>query len=293
MKVFSRLNLTVKAAVKDIPADLREVINKHFRGGMKEFTKDVYRTTNKDLNDLEMSSDTFTKTSKIKEADINNITGARDKVLIINVFDNGKDMGIFDICGSYPHWFLDGRTPDVFELSKIEDPSKPWKVTYKNVGIYGKPRNIPVVLNWPGITYKAWIIDLSKAKDTKDLKNERYQAQKGIVERYKDAWGVDKSGYKVDRDKYVKMLKELKRAGNDYMDKIAKVSADYFEAVKEFQKKDPKAYPFVITEAAKAMQEAIDAAVDQYGWTDNKKVYEKINNFQKKVDEIKKRTASM
>ena len=42
MKVFSRLNLTVKAAVKDIPADLREAINKHFRGGMKEFTKDVY-----------------------------------------------------------------------------------------------------------------------------------------------------------------------------------------------------------------------------------------------------------
>ena len=134
---------------------------------------------------------------------------------------------------------------------------------------------------------------MSKAKDTKDLQNERYQAQKGIVERYKDAWGVDKSGYKVDRDKYVKMLKELKRAGNDYMDKIAKVSADYFEAVKEFQKKDPKAYPFVITEAAKAMQEAINAAVDQYGWTDNKKVYEKINNFQKKVDEIKKETASM
>lgn len=292
MKVFSRLNLTVKAAVKDIPADLREVINKHYRGGMKEFLKDTYRGTNKDLNSLEMSPDTFTKTTRIKEADINNIVGSRDKILIINVFENGNDRGIFDISG-FPHWWENGKQPDVFELSKIEDPSKPWRVTYKNVGIYGKPRNVPIVLNWPGITYKAWIIDLSKAKDTKDIRNERYQAQKGIVERYKDAWGVDKSGYKVDRDKYVKMLKELKRAGNEYMDKIAKISADYFEAVKEFQKKNPKAYPFVITEAAKAMQEAIDAAVDQYGWTDNKKIYDKIANFQNKVDKIRKETSSM
>lgn len=289
MKVFNRLNLTIKAAVKDIPADLREVINKHFRGGMKEFTKDIYRTTMKDLNDLEMSPDNFIRTGKIKESDINNIVGARDKVLIINVFDDGKDMGMFDISGSYPRWFLDGRTPDVFELSKIEDPSMPWRVTYKNVGIYGKPRNIPIVLNWPGITYKAWIIDLSKAKDTKDLKNQRYEAQKGILKRYKDAWGIDKSGYKIDRNKYKDMLKELKKAGNEYVDKIAKISAEFFDTITKLRKKDPKLGDWEVRKAVEAMNEALKSSTDAYGWDDNKKINAKIDEFQKRVNDMKKK----
>lgn len=294
MKVFNRLRLIVNAAVKDIPSDLKSTIEKHwYRGGMKSFLDQVYCNTNKDLNSLEMSPDTFTKTTKLKEKDISDVVSNGDKILIINVFDEGKDNGIFYLSKYTTDWVGDQKEHDKFELSKIEDPSKPWKVDYRNVNILGKPRNVPVVLNWPGITYKAWIIDLSKAKDTQELRNQRYEAQKGIVQRYKDAWGIDKSGYKVDKSKYVKMLKELKRSGNDYIDRISKISAEYFDAVKEFQKKNPNAYPYDIERAAKAMQEAINASVDQYSWESNIKINEKIDAFQRAVSDLKKKAASM
>lgn len=289
MKVFSRLNLTVKAAVKDIPADLKQVIQLHYNGGMKEFLKDTYRYTLKDLNDLEMAPDTFTKTNRLKESDITGITGERDKILIINVFENEKDRGIFAIEGAYPRWFENGRQQNVFELSKTEDPSKPWRVDYRNVGISGKPRNVPVVLNWPGITYKAWIIDLSKAKDTKDLRNERYEAQRGILQRFERNWGVDKSGYTVDRNKYKDMLKELKRAGNDYVDRIAKISAEFFDVTMKLQKKDPNASSWDIRAASDAMHDALEASVNKYGYDDNKKINAKIDEFQRRVDNLKKK----
>ena len=68
MKTFRQFlaeSVRLNEAVADIPADLKEVINKHYRNGMKQFLEQVYRSTSRDLNDLEMSNDNFIRTTKI------------------------------------------------------------------------------------------------------------------------------------------------------------------------------------------------------------------------------------
>ena len=276
MKTFKQFlaeSVRLNEAVADIPADLKEVINKHYYGGMKYFLDRVYGSTSRDLNDLEMSNDNFIRTTKIKESDLNDVVKERDKILVINVFEHNNDMGVIYLSASITDYYLNKREEEHFE------------VNYRNYRLLGRPRNVATVLNAEGVTYKAWIIDLSKAKDTWDLRRQRSEAQKNIVKRYDYGWNLDKSGYEVNKNKYKKMLASLKNEGNVYVDRISKISAEYFDVLSKLDK-SKGGISFSINDAAEAMKNAIAASVDTI-WNDNKKITSKIDDFERLVKKLK------
>ena len=276
MKTFRQFlaeSVRLNEAVADIPADLKEVINKHYHSGMKQFLDDVYRSTSKDLNDLEMSNDNFIRTTKIKESDLNDVVKERDKILVINVFERDNDMGVIYLGAYMTDYYLNKRETEHFE------------VNYRNYRILGRPRNVATILNAEGITYKAWIIDLSKAKSTEDLQRQRREAQENIIKRYDCGWNLDKSGYQVDKSKYKKMLAALKKEGNVYVDRISKISAEYFDVLSKLDK-SKSGISFSINDAAEAMKNAIAASVDTI-WNDNKKITSKIDDFERLVKKLK------
>ena len=276
MKTFRQFlaeSVRLNEDVADIPADLKEVINKHYRNGMKQFLEQVYRSTSRDLNDLEMSNDNFIRTTKIKESDLNDVVKERDKILVINVFERNNDMGVIYLSASTTDYYLNKRETEQFE------------VNYRNYRLLGRPRNVATILNAEGITYKAWIIDLSKAKSTEDLQRQRREAQENIVRRYDYGWNLDKSGYHVDKSKYKKMLADLKSEGNVYVDRISKISTEFFDVLSKLDK-SKSGISFSINGVAEAMKLAIEASVDTI-WNDNKKITSKIDDFERLVKKLK------
>lgn len=276
MKTFRQFlaeSVRLNEAVADIPADLKEVINKHYPSGMKRFLEKVYKCTSRDLNDLEISNDNFIRTTKIKESDLNDVVKERDKILVINVFERNNDMGLIYLSSFITDYYLNKRETEHFEIN------------YRNYRLLGRPRNVATVLNAEGITYKAWIIDLSKAKSTADLQRQRREAQENIVKRYDYGWDLDKSGYYVDKNKYKKMLTALKNEGNVYVDRISKISAEYFDILSKLDK-SKGGISFSINDAANAMKIAISASIDTI-WNDNKKITSKIDDFERLVKKLK------
>lgn len=280
----------VEAAVKDMPADLVSAITKYLP--MKEFTRLVYDRLHKDLNALEMGSNAISKDKKIKESDLD-IDKKESKVMIIKYDYDRK-------------WEWYGRTEEEkAEGLIINLPWSTWAYSKNNRGeldcafddgryirLSNSLRNVARLLNSPNTKYTVWTIDLSKADDTSAKREERRKAQEGILQRYAGAWGRDKSGYEVDRRKYKDMLKELKIAGNDYVDRIAKVSQDYFDTITKLAKQpqDSKfSYSYENEKAIEAMQAALKASTDKTSWNDNKKTNELIDAFQKRVDDLKKK----
>lgn len=273
MKVFNRLNIAV-AAVRDMPADLQEAIDKNI--GMRNFTKWLYSVSHRDLNELQMGRDAFTKSKKISSKDFSEATNSSNgKCMVIEIFKNGESQGIFAVYGYYIIYYNKGRQYQAY-----------W-VDNANLDVHSI-RNLVRILKAEGITYIIWTIDLSKGKDTTDLKNQRREAQQGIIERYKDSWAnKDKSGYEINRHKYRDMLRELKQAGNEYMDKIAKQSARFFD----LQSKAAKAgkaeqvrwkSEYVIKSLAEALNEAVSS------FANPKEIDKAINRLSGEIDNLEK-----
>lgn len=272
MKVLKRLNLIpTTAAVKDIPADLRALIDSEM--GMKQFTEWLYSSTYKDLNALEMSKDVFTKTKKITSKDFGK-ANAGEECLIIQLYEDKHPLGLLFICGGYFRFYDKKKKLDTFYLQGAP------------LDIHSS-RNIVRILNDPHITFNAWIIDLSKAEDTTALRRERYEAQQGIIKRYANQFiRTDKSGYEVDKDKYKDMLRELKRAGNVYMDRIAKESARFFDLQSQIAKAGKTDnLSWKTNNVIEDLKDALTKSVAYYA--DPKYINQSIDKFAKSIDELR------
>ena len=265
MKSFKQY---LKESVSDIPNDLRDLVNKHC--GMSKFTKEIYDASHKDLNELEMSDVDIKSGKKISTADIDKI--AKDGMYL--VVDLGADGMLLAGKGMW---------------NGVYDGKKRFNDVYANGRNYGvdSSKNIATVLNTDKFKdAKYWLIDLSKAKSTEDLRKERQEAQKGIVQRYMSNWGwssKDKSGYEVDRHKYERMLQELKKAGNDYVNQLSEISARLFKAM---AKSEVKEHKWDIEKAVEAIQKATVASVSSY--EDATDVKEKIRKADEYVKTLEK-----
>ena len=279
MKVLSRLNIKTKAAVKDIPADLKKVIEQNYPGGMKGFTSTIYDHTGKDLNELQMAPDTFTKATRLREKDILDIVGNNDKILVLSLTDKESQnyLGMIVLTRSSTSLSKDNR----YNYNGLYSPSK-----NKTVEIMGHPKNVIWSLNNGDFDYKAWIIDLSKAESTMDKRAARRKAQEGIIKRYQDAWDVDKSGYKINRSKYVDMLKKLKQEGNVFIDRISRVSKEIFDLISEINKSGLMNYfSYDISELVGDLPKVLNASISIFD--SSKEVNEKIDKLSIRVNAIR------
>lgn len=301
MKTFKQFLTEAKqlneSGVKDIPADLKDVIEKHCNGGYKRFISEMlYSATSKNLNQLEIGQENISTLSKIKEADIVKVTGNNEGVLLINVFrpkfySQGKEMedkGLIVISKNYTEYYCDAKMTEPFYING----------RYYNVN--GSVRNVITVLNDPETKYKAWYIDLSKAESTAELKNKRWEAQKNVLKRYNldqinSYWkgGYDKSGYLIrdvsNKERYNQMLKDLKKAGNVYVDRIQKISNELFELIGKCQKEGRKIWEYETRPVFDAMREALNKSVEDgtYSWGTNKETEKAIDDFQAKLNNFK------
>lgn len=241
MKSFKQF---LKESVSDIPSDLRDLVNKHC--GMSKFTKEIYDASHKDLNELEMKSSDIKSGKKISTADIDKI--ANDGIYL--VVDLGADGMLLAGKGMW---------------NGVYDGKKRFNDVYANGRNYGvdSSKNIATVLNTDKFKdAKYWLIDLSKAKSTEDLRKERQEAQKGIIQRYDGWYGTkDKSGYIVDRHKYNEMLQKLKMEGNDYVNQLSEISARLFKAMANPKAKE---HSYDIGKAIDAIQTATRESVNKY-----------------------------
>lgn len=285
MKVLSRLNIKTKAAVKDIPADLKKIIEQDYPGGMKGFTSTIYNYTYKDLNELQMAPDTFTKTTRLREKDIFDIVGNRDKILVLSLTDKKSQnpLGMILLTGTSTSLSKDNR----YDYNRgLYSPSK-----NKTVDIMGHPKNVIWALNTGDFDYKAWIIDLSKAESTMDKMNARRKAQEGIIKRYAPyEFTVDKSGYKINRNKYVDMLKELKQQGNIFIDQIAKISSEMFDLIGEINKNGLASdLKYALQDLSDSLSSALRASVSDSFNSSSKATDEKIKKLKNELDYVRKR----
>ena len=283
MKVLSRLNIKTKAAVKDIPADLKKVIEQNYPGGMKGFTFSIYDHTGKDLNELQMAPDTFTKATRLREKDILDIVGNNDKILVLSLTDKESQnyLGMIVLTRSSTSLSKDNRYN-----YNLYSPSK-----NKTVEIMGHPKNVIWSLNNGDFDYKAWIIDLSKAESTMDKRAARRKAQEGIIKRYAPyEFTVDKSGYRINRNKYVDMLKELKQQGNIFIDQIAKISSEMFDLIGEINKNGlANDLKYALQDLSDALSSALRASVSDSFNSSSKATDEKIKKLKNELDYVRKR----
>lgn len=257
----------LKESVSDIPSDLRSLVNKHY--SMNKFTKDIYNASHKDLNELEMSSNDIKSGKKISTADIDKI--ANDGMYL--VVDLGNEGMLMAGKGMWNKIHNNGRRHDDIWVNGR---------TYN----IDSTRNIASVLNTDQFKdAKYWLIDLSKAKSTEDLRKERYEAQKGIIQRYNDGWygTKDKSGYIVDRHKYNEMLQKLKIAGNDYVNQLSEISARLFKAMAN---PNTKEHSYDIGKAIDAIKTATQESVNKY--SDATYVKDKIKKADDAVKVVEK-----
>lgn len=282
MKVLSRLNIKTMAAVKDIPADLKKIIEQNYPDGMKGFTFIIYRRTDKDLNELQMAPDTFTKTTRLREKDILDIVENGDKILVLSLTDkrSQEPLGMIVLTKTTASLSKDNK----FNYEGLYSPSK-----NKTVDM-SRPKNVIWALNTGDFDYKAWIIDLSKAKSTTDIMNARRKAQEGIIKRYPAAWDVDKSGYRINKHKYADMLKELKQQGNIFIDQIAKISSEIFDLIGEINKSGlANKLKYALQDLSDNLSLALRASVSDSYSSSSKNTNEKIKKLKDKLDYVRKR----
>jgi len=260
----------IESAVKDLPQDLVEAINNYAHGGMKATMDELYRDTGKDLNQIELSSDTITKTDKVRSSDL----FSKDRAVFILISDGSRKTLVL----------ADGRYYPQVLGGDVE-----FEVNGKYLDIRNSDRNVARVLN--NYPYQAWVIDLSKAEDMKSLRDERYKSQQGIEERHKPTgldgyYGYDLSGYKIDRNKYKDKLRKLRQENNEYTNQLIELYSQLSEAFNKrmLLPKDKRGSSWDLRNAFKEFAEAID-----YAETD----YSSPETIQKYIDKVKTRIQSL
>lgn len=255
-------------SVSTIPSDLKSLIDKYV--GMNNFTKAIYDACHKDLNDLEVGGDIKTG-NRISTSDIEKIN--KDGNYIVIELAATEEL----ILAGYRLW---GRVYD--SRKKSHDSIY---LDGRNLNV-DSARNIASIMN--SDKYKDcryWLIDLSNAKSTEDLRKERYEAQQGVVQRYNDGWYTrDKSGYRVDSNKYVRMLQELKMKGNEYIDQLADISAEFYKVLAKIEDKSTL---YEVGDICELIKSATNDTTNQYAKPSEIKA--KLEKARQKIKELEAR----
>lgn len=261
-------NFKTQAAVKDLPQDLVDAINKYAENDFKGVIKELYNRTYKDLNKIELSSDAITTTNKIRTSDLHS---AKDKAFFILI----DDQSLVLQCPERFPYLIGGE--EYFDING------------RNVDVSYSPMNLARVLN--NFPYKAWVIDLSKAEDTRSLRKDRQDSQEGMVHRYRpdeqNSWGdYDLSGYKIDKNRLKNKLRQLRQENNVYTNKLIEL---YSQLSSVFNKRmllprDKRQYGYKLDQAFKDFLRAVDSAESSY--TDPKSIDNDIQRAKETIDKL-------
>lgn len=228
---FSRY-LSVEAAVSDIPQKLKDAANKHWYNGFKGFVQELYRSSHMDLNKLTPEVKVF---KRLSQSEIDKIT--KDGGILAIVFSYEGQEGI--ILGS-------SRYTDLYSKGREEEGIDLGNGYYR---ILGRPRNVVTLINKPGIEYTAWALEFPDG-DVSDKVEKRAEQKKGAIFRTPEQlqnWmsNFDKSGYRIDKNKYKEMLQKIREEGGMWakkMDNVMRAFLDLQNKIVSQKKMDEMRY---------------------------------------------------
>ena len=265
-------NKEIQSAVSDLPQDLVDVINTHARGGMKKAMEVIYHETDRDLNKIELSSDTITKTDKVHSSDLL----SKDRAIFILISDGSRKTLVLAGGKHYP----------VVLGGDVE-----FEVNGRYLDIRSSDRNVARVLN--NYPYQAWVIDLSKAEDVTELRKKRYQPIEDPERRYTPEQqktlyyeDFDSSGYMRNKNKYKDKLRQLRQENNVYGNQLIELYSQLSEVFNKrmLSPKDKRISIRELRDAFTAFTDAVDYAEDNYL---------RPETIQKQIDEAKMKIESL
>lgn len=217
-KVLSRFSryLSVEAAVSDIPQKLKDAANKHWYNGFKGFVQELYRSSRMDLNKLTPEVKVF---KRLSQSEIDKIT--KDGGILAIVFSYEGQEGII-LCSS--------RYTDLYSKGREEEGVDLGNGYYR---ILGRPRNVVALINKPGIEYTAWALEFPDG-DVSNKVEKRAEQKKGAIFRTPEQlqnWmsNFDKSGYRIDKNKYKEMLQKIREEGGMWAKKMDNVMRAFLD----------------------------------------------------------------
>lgn len=228
---FSRY-LSVEAAVSDIPQKLKDAANKHWYNGFKGFVQELYRSSRMDLNKLTPEVKVF---KRLSQSEIDKIT--KDGGILAIVFSYEGQEGIILCSSRYTDLYSKGREEEGIDLGNGY---------YR---ILGRPRNVVALINKPGIEYTAWALEFPDG-DVSDKVEKRAEQKKGAIFRTPEQlqnWmsNFDKSGYRIDKNKYKEMLQKIREEGGMWakkMDNVMRAFLDLQNKIVSQKKMDEMRY---------------------------------------------------
>lgn len=233
-KVLSRFSryLSVEAAVSDIPQKLKDAANKHWYNGFKGFVQELYRSSLMDLNKLTPEVKVF---KRLSQSEIDKIT--KDGGILAIVFSYEGQEGIILCSSRYTDLYSKGREEEGIDLGNGY---------YR---ILGRPRNVVTLINKPGIEYTAWALEFPDG-DVSDKVEKRAEQKKGAIFRTPEQlqnWmsNFDKSGYRIDKNKYKEMLQKIREEGGMWakkMDNVMRAFLDLQNKIVSQKKMDEMRY---------------------------------------------------
>lgn len=233
-KVLSRFSryLSVEAAVSDIPQKLKDAANKHWYNGFKGFVQELYRSSRMDLNKLTPEVKVF---KGLSQSEIDKIT--KDGGILAIVFSYEGQEGIILCSSRYTDLYSKGREEEGIDLGNGY---------YR---ILGRPRNVVTLINKPGIEYTAWALEFPDG-DVSDKVEKRAEQKKGAIFRTPEQlqnWmsNFDKSGYRIDKNKYKEMLQKIREEGGMWakkMDNVMRAFLDLQNKIVSQKKMDEMRY---------------------------------------------------
>lgn len=233
-KVLSRFSryLSVEAAVSDIPQKLKDAANKHWYNEFKGFVQELYRSSRMDLNKLTPEVKVF---KRLSQSEIDKIT--KDGGILAIVFSYEGQEGIILCSSRYTDLYSKGREEEGIDLGNGY---------YR---ILGRPRNVVTLINKPGIEYTAWALEFPDG-DVSDKVEKRAEQKKGAIFRTPEQlqnWmsNFDKSGYRIDKNKYKEMLQKIREEGGMWakkMDNVMRAFLDLQNKIVSQKKMDEMRY---------------------------------------------------
>lgn len=228
---FSRY-LSVEAAVSDIPQKLKDAANKHWYNGFKGFVQELYRSSRMDLNKLTPEVKVF---KRLSQSEIDKIT--KDGGILAIVFSYEGQEGIILCSSRYTDLYSKGREEEGIDLGNGY---------YR---ILGRPRNVVTLINKPVIEYTAWALEFPDG-DVSDKVEKRAEQKKGAIFRTPEQlqnWmsNFDKSGYRIDKNKYKEMLQKIREEGGMWakkMDNVMRAFLDLQNKIVSQKKMDEMRY---------------------------------------------------
>ncbi len=271
---FSRY-LSVEAAVSDIPQKLKDAANKHWYNGFKGFVQSLYRNSRKDLNKLTPEVKVF---KRLSQSEIDKIT--KDGGILAIVFSYEGQEGIILCSTMYTDLYSKGREEEGVDLGNGY---------YR---ILGRPRNVVALINKPGIEYTAWALEFPDG-DVSNKIEKRAEQKKGAIFRTPEQlqnWmsDFDKSGYRIDKNKYKEMLQKIREEGGMWVKKVDKIMKDFLDLQSKIgAAKKIRDLTYPLKDAMKAISEATMISFDSF--YSDKEREERFKKAEKQLDYLRER----